>query len=174
MSLYLRRIAIDGFRKFREPMAIEGLTDGLNIVIEPNETGKSTVLEALRAVRERVAADKLPLLSLLQADPLQIQSSHLSFQEYYTACAIREGRPLPSAAAYVFAAAPKSEAGLLAEESLASQLVALLRLRGLAEHADSPLSEFLKFRKPKGAVSCDGFLTAFNAYLSSWPMPPDA
>ena len=49
MSLYLRRIAIDGFRKFREPMAIEGLTDGLNIVIEPNETGKSTVLEALRA-----------------------------------------------------------------------------------------------------------------------------
>ena len=49
MSLYLRRIAVDGFRKFREPMAIEGLTDGLNIVIEPNETGKSTVLEALRA-----------------------------------------------------------------------------------------------------------------------------
>lgn len=49
MSLYLRRIAVDGFRKFREPMAIEGLTDGLNIVIEPNETGKSTLLEALRA-----------------------------------------------------------------------------------------------------------------------------
>jgi len=49
MSLRLRRIAIDGFRKFREPMAIEGLTDGLNIVIEPNETGKSTLLEALRA-----------------------------------------------------------------------------------------------------------------------------
>lgn len=49
MSLYLRRIAVDGFRKFREPMAIEGLTDGLNIVIEPNEIGKSTVLEALRA-----------------------------------------------------------------------------------------------------------------------------
>ena len=49
MSLRLRRIAIDGFRKFREPMIIDGLTDGLNIVIEPNETGKSTVLEALRA-----------------------------------------------------------------------------------------------------------------------------
>jgi len=49
MSLRLRRIAVDGFRKFREPMAIEGLTDGLNIVIEPNETGKSTLLEALRA-----------------------------------------------------------------------------------------------------------------------------
>lgn len=49
MSLRLRRIAVDGFRKFREPMVIEGLTDGLNIVIEPNETGKSTLLEALRA-----------------------------------------------------------------------------------------------------------------------------
>lgn len=49
MSLRLRRIAVDGFRKFREPMVIDGLTDGLNIVIEPNETGKSTLLEALRA-----------------------------------------------------------------------------------------------------------------------------
>ena len=49
MSLRLRRISIDGFRKFRAPVVIDGLTDGLNIVIEPNETGKSTVLEALRA-----------------------------------------------------------------------------------------------------------------------------
>ena len=49
MTLRIRRIAVDGFRKFREPIAIEGLTDGLNIVIEPNETGKSTLLEALRA-----------------------------------------------------------------------------------------------------------------------------
>ena len=49
MSLLLRRIAIDNFRKFRKPVAIDGLTDGLNILIEPNETGKSTLLEALRA-----------------------------------------------------------------------------------------------------------------------------
>lgn len=49
MSLRLRRIALDGFRKFRTPVAIEGLTDGLNIIIEDNETGKSTLLEALRA-----------------------------------------------------------------------------------------------------------------------------
>jgi hypothetical protein len=49
MSLRLRRITVNGFRKFREPMVIDGLTDGLNIVIEPNETGKSTLLEALRA-----------------------------------------------------------------------------------------------------------------------------
>ncbi len=49
MSLVIRQIALDGFRKFRTPFAIENLSDGLNIVIEPNETGKSTLLEALRA-----------------------------------------------------------------------------------------------------------------------------
>lgn len=49
MSLVIRRIAVKNFRKFRAPVIIEGLTDGLNVVIEPNETGKSTLLEALRA-----------------------------------------------------------------------------------------------------------------------------
>ncbi|KAF1687354.1 hypothetical protein B1992_05100 [Pseudoxanthomonas broegbernensis] len=49
MSLVIRRIAVENFRKFRAPVMIEGLTDGLNVVIEPNETGKSTLLEALRA-----------------------------------------------------------------------------------------------------------------------------
>ncbi|MBY8823367.1 AAA family ATPase [Sphingomonas colocasiae] len=47
--MILRSIALSNFRKFREPLRIEGFTDGLNIVIEPNETGKSTILEALRA-----------------------------------------------------------------------------------------------------------------------------
>lgn len=49
MSLRLRRVALDGFRKFRTPVVLGGLTDGLNIIIEDNETGKSTLLEALRA-----------------------------------------------------------------------------------------------------------------------------
>ena len=35
-------------------------------------------------------ATALPLLSLLQAEPLELQSSHLSFQEYFAACAICE------------------------------------------------------------------------------------
>ena len=47
--------------------------------------------EALRTVRARVRADELPLLSLLQAEPLQLQSSHLSFQEYFAARALCEG-----------------------------------------------------------------------------------
>jgi len=49
VSLKLRRITANNFRKFRAPVTIEGLTDGLNIVVEPNETGKSTLLEAIRA-----------------------------------------------------------------------------------------------------------------------------
>jgi len=46
--------------------------------------------DALMEVRERVARDALPLLSLLQAEPLQVQSSHLSFQEYFAARALCE------------------------------------------------------------------------------------
>jgi Ran GTPase-activating protein (RanGAP) involved in mRNA processing and transport len=44
--------------------------------------------EALRTVRERVLVDALPLLSLWQSEPLLLQSSHLSFQEYFAAIAL--------------------------------------------------------------------------------------
>ena len=54
--------------------------------------------DALQTVRERVAQDRLPLLSLLQADPLEVQSSHLSFQEYFAANAICKGWRLSKAA----------------------------------------------------------------------------
>ena len=57
------------------------------------------VRDALRAVRVRVSEDKLPLLSQLQVEPFQMQSSHLSFQEYFTAVQICTGRALPSSAA---------------------------------------------------------------------------
>ena len=46
--------------------------------------------DALSTVRARVLKDELPLLSLLQAEPLQLQSSHLSFQEYFAVCALCE------------------------------------------------------------------------------------
>lgn len=49
MSLRIRRVALTNFRKFRDPFVTDGLTDGLNVIIEPNETGKSTLLEAMRA-----------------------------------------------------------------------------------------------------------------------------
>ena len=46
--------------------------------------------DALAEIRRRVAADSLPLLSLLQAEPLRLQSSHLSFQDYFAALALCE------------------------------------------------------------------------------------
>ena len=51
--------------------------------------------EAVKAVHTRVAQDRLPLLSLLEASPLLMQSSHLSFQEFYTALGICQGHRLP-------------------------------------------------------------------------------
>ncbi len=47
--MIIKNLEVANFRKFRDPLRIEGFTDGLNIVVEPNETGKSTLLEALRA-----------------------------------------------------------------------------------------------------------------------------
>jgi energy-coupling factor transporter ATP-binding protein EcfA2 len=43
-------LTIENFRKFRQPVTLSGFSKGLNLVSEPNEAGKSTVLEALRAV----------------------------------------------------------------------------------------------------------------------------
>ncbi len=45
----LHSLDLVNFRKFRKPLSVSGFTGGLNIVVEPNETGKSTLLEALRA-----------------------------------------------------------------------------------------------------------------------------
>ena len=47
-------------------------------------------LDALIQMRECVANDKLPLFSLLETEPLKLQSSHLSFQEYVAARALCE------------------------------------------------------------------------------------
>src|ERR1700692_1809332 len=47
--MILKSLEAPDFRKFRDPLKIHGFTNGFNIVVEPNETGKSTLLEALRA-----------------------------------------------------------------------------------------------------------------------------
>ena len=46
----VRELEIENFRKFRQPVHLAGFDDGLNLVCEANEAGKSTVLDALRAV----------------------------------------------------------------------------------------------------------------------------
>ncbi len=45
----LSRIVVEEFRKFRQPLALDGLQPGLNLFVGPNEAGKSTVAAAIRA-----------------------------------------------------------------------------------------------------------------------------
>ncbi|MCW5624789.1 MAG: AAA family ATPase, partial [Burkholderiales bacterium] len=45
----LTSIRIEQFRQFRQPLRIDGLESGLNLFAGPNETGKSTVVTAIRA-----------------------------------------------------------------------------------------------------------------------------
>jgi hypothetical protein len=51
--------------------------------------------QALLVLKERVAADRMPLLSLLETQPLRLQAAHLSFQEFFAAQAVCEGATLP-------------------------------------------------------------------------------
>lgn len=46
----LRSLEISDFRKFDRPVRLEGLADGINVLAEPNEFGKSTLLAAIKAV----------------------------------------------------------------------------------------------------------------------------
>ena len=46
----LRSLAVNQFKKFTSPMRLDNINDDLNVVIGPNEMGKSTLLDALRAV----------------------------------------------------------------------------------------------------------------------------
>ena len=41
---------ISDFRKFDRPVRLEGLGNGINLLAEPNEFGKSTLLAAFKAV----------------------------------------------------------------------------------------------------------------------------
>lgn len=45
----LRYLQVSQFRQFRAPFRLDGLGDGINLVVGPNESGKSTLAEALRA-----------------------------------------------------------------------------------------------------------------------------
>ncbi|MGE0049357.1 MAG: AAA family ATPase [Acidithiobacillus sp.] len=48
--MQIERLEISEFRKFRDPLVIDGLQPGINLFVGPNEVGKSTILRALRAV----------------------------------------------------------------------------------------------------------------------------
>ena len=46
----LRALELEQFRKFGQALCVAGMADGLNLIVGPNEMGKSTVFAALQAV----------------------------------------------------------------------------------------------------------------------------
>lgn len=46
----IRAIELENVRRFTDPTRVDNITDGLNILSEPNEHGKSTLFDALQAV----------------------------------------------------------------------------------------------------------------------------
>ena len=46
----LRSITLTNVRRFTDPMRIEGIRDGVNVLCQPNEFGKSTLFDAVQAV----------------------------------------------------------------------------------------------------------------------------
>ena len=61
----LRTLSVNQFKRFTEPTRLGELSDGLNVVIGPNELGKSTMLDALRAVLfERYSSRARPIIDL--------------------------------------------------------------------------------------------------------------
>lgn len=45
----LTRLYVNQFKQFRQPLVIDQLTDGINLFVGPNESGKSTLVRAIRA-----------------------------------------------------------------------------------------------------------------------------
>ncbi|WP_024459830.1 ATP-binding protein [Marinimicrobium sp. LS-A18] len=45
----LTRLRLDQLKQFRQPLEIRDLTDGINLFVGPNESGKSTLVRAIRA-----------------------------------------------------------------------------------------------------------------------------
>ena len=61
----LRKLSVNQFKRFTEPTRLGELCDGLNLVVGPNELGKSTLLDALRAVLfERYSSRARPIMAL--------------------------------------------------------------------------------------------------------------
>ena len=56
----IRSITLTNVRRFTDTARVEGLSDGLNVLCEPNEFGKSTLFDALQAVffKAHTSSDK--------------------------------------------------------------------------------------------------------------------
>ena len=64
----IRSIAVNQFKMFTTPMCLDDIGDGLNVVVGPNEMGKSTLLDALRAALFEKYSSKAQPITALQND----------------------------------------------------------------------------------------------------------
>jgi len=48
--MHIKSLRVEQFKRFRQPVSLDQLEPGLNIISAPNEAGKSTLAEALRTV----------------------------------------------------------------------------------------------------------------------------
>ena len=64
----LRSLAVNQFKKFTTPTRLDGIDDGLNVIVGPNELGKSTLLDALRAALFEKYSSKAQPITALQND----------------------------------------------------------------------------------------------------------
>ena len=64
----LRSLALNQFKKFTSPARLHGIDDGLNVLVGPNEMGKSTLLDALRAALFEKYSSKAQPITDLQND----------------------------------------------------------------------------------------------------------
>ena len=64
----IRSLAVNQFKKFTTPTRLEGMEEGLNVVVGPNEMGKSTLLDALRAALFEKYSSKAQSIVALQND----------------------------------------------------------------------------------------------------------
>ncbi len=67
----LRSLHLEQFKKFNEPVGIDGFSDGLNLIAGPNEMGKSTLFLALRAALFERHAAKSQMIKALQPHHIQ-------------------------------------------------------------------------------------------------------
>ena len=64
----IRSVAVNQFKKFTTPICLADIGDGLNVVVGPNEMGKSTLLDALRAALFEKYSSKAQPITTLQND----------------------------------------------------------------------------------------------------------
>ncbi len=67
----IRSLQLDQFKKFDQPVLIEGFSDGLNLIAGANEMGKSTLLLALRAALFERHGSKSQAIKALQPNHIQ-------------------------------------------------------------------------------------------------------